>query len=1050
LQDSTSFTLYNAAAGSGKTFTLVKEYLRILLHSKQEGAYRSMLAITFTNKAVAEMKQRIIESLVLFSEEKSLLQPPEMMSLIMTELDLTTKEIQQRAQAVLKHILHHYAGFGVETIDRFNHHLIRTFARDLKLDSNFEVTLDADQLLVQAVDQLLSKAGEDTKITKTLISFALEKTDDDRSWDISKDIASAAKILLNENEIAHVEELKGKSLDDFTTFKKQKQALQQVLTAELKKEAARILELINEAGLEFSDFSGGYLPKYFEKLATGNFEVSFGLKWQTQLGEVPLYTKTTAKKQPDVAAILDELAPQIEKAFQHTRDAIFQYSRTAAILKNVIPLSVIHLVQKELENIQTEENILPISNFNRLINDEIKHQPAPFIYERLGERYRHFFIDEFQDTSFLQWENLIPLIDNALSQEDETSETGSLLLVGDAKQSIYRWRGGLPEQFINLYNADNPFTVRKQVHTLDTNYRSAAEIINFNNQFFTTIAPFFSDPLHQELYEVGNAQKTNHKEGGYVKIEFIEKQFKSEKDEVYPQKVQETILKLTNAGWELSDICILARYRKDGVTLGSYLMEQGIDVVSSETLLIQNSSHVQLLVAAMQMHIQPANDEVLVLFLDLLHDHLKMTIEKHELFTAFLNNKEDSFLQILSAFGITFDIETLQSISLYEGFEYMIRQFEIAPKADAYLFAFMDLVYDYGQQAQANKASFLDHWEYKRERASIAISEAANAVRLLTVHQAKGLEFPIVLFPYADIDLYTDRHAKLWVPMADEVFSEVQLNYSKEMMNYGEEDAAIYHQYRSTLELDNYNLLYVTLTRAISQLYIFAEFPSAVKEEGPKNTNQLFSTFLQNIGTWDAETMMYEFGTFAPKETNKEVSSAISKALKLSFISTSPESHQLKVTSKDAVLWDTEVGAAIDLGNLLHDTMAEIKTAADAYDVMEQLRSRAHFSEEQLDYLNRTVAQIISHPQLASLFDAFAEVKNEIDIITHYGAILRPDRINFYDKKVVVTDYKTGAPKIEHKDQIEGYAAALEAMGFVVQKKLLVYISSTSILVNNV
>lgn len=1050
MQESISFHLYNAAAGSGKTFTLVKEYLRILLKSKQEGAYRHMLAITFTNKAVAEMKQRIIESLVLFSEENATQHPPQMMSLIATELNLSTSEIQQRSKAILKHILHHYAGFGVETIDRFNHHLIRTFARDLKLDTNFEVTLDVEQLLVEAVDRLLSKAGEDIKITETLVNFALEKTDDDRSWDISKDIVNAAKILLNENEIAHVEQLKDKSLDDFTTFKKQLHGSKNRLAAKIQQEAAQILELIGEAGLEFSDFSGKYVPIYFENLAKGNLAVRFGAQWQDKLESHPLYTQATAKKQPHIADTLDQLAPQIAQAFYSTRDAIFQHQRTASILKNIIPLSVIHLVQKELNSIQAEENILPITKFNRLINDEIRNQPAPFIYERLGERYRHFFIDEFQDTSFLQWENLIPLIDNALSQQDAASETGSLLLVGDAKQSIYRWRGGLPEQFINLYNNANPFTVGKKVHTLDTNYRSTEEIVNFNNNFFTTIAPYFSDALHQDLYEVGNQQKINQKKGGYVKLEFIEKQSKSEKDEVYPQKVQETILNLKAAGWELADICILARYRKDGITLGSYLMEQGIDVVSSETLLIQNSKEVQLLVAAMQLHIQPSNDEVKVLFLDLLHGHLQLEIEKHDFFTTFLNDKESSFSEKLNFFGIDFKIDQLQSISLYEGFEYMIRQFDIASKADAYLFSFMDLVFDYEQQAQVSKFAFLEHWEYKKEKASIAISDAADAVRLLTVHQAKGLEFPVVIFPYADIDLYTDRYAKLWVPMEDDNFSEVQLDYKKDMAQYGLADAAIYEAYRSTLQLDNYNLLYVTLTRAVSQLYIYSEYPSEVKEEGPKNTNQLFATFLQHTGDWSPDNRVYEFGVFESKRQEETAKPFPSEAIKLPFISTSPESHQLTVTSKDAALWDTEVGAAIDIGNLLHDTMAQISSAAEAYDVIERWTQRSIVSEEQISYLKNTVSQIITHPQLAPLFDAFADVKNEIDIITDYGAILRPDRLNFYDHKVVITDYKTGAPNIEHKDQIEVYAKAMEAMGFTVEKKLLVYISSSEILVNNV
>ncbi|MCB0466341.1 MAG: UvrD-helicase domain-containing protein, partial [Aequorivita sp.] len=447
LEKPSSFSIYDAAAGSGKTFTLVKEYLKQILSSKSEDYFKHLLAITFTNKAVAEMKQRIVETLVNFSEEKSTMEPLPMMLKIAEETEKSLSEIQIQSQKILKNLLHNYAAFSIETIDRFNHRLIRTFARDLKLATNFEVTLETNELLAEAVDLLLSKAGENKEITKVLLDFAMEKTDDDKSWDISRDIANAAKLLYNENDSGHVSILKQKSLEDFLEFKKQLIHKKEKLSKEIEIIASQTLQLIEESGLQFDDFSGSYLPKHFQNLATGRYDLNFGAKWQETMSEKPLYpTRVTAA----IGAIIDELTPNFIINFQQTKELVFKVLLVENLLKNITPLSVINLVNQEIENIKEEKNVLPISEFNSLINKEIKNQPAPFIYERLGEKYRHFFIDEFQDTSKLQWENLIPLIDNALSQQLEPT-SGSLLLVGDAKQSIYRWRGGLPEQFMDLY-----------------------------------------------------------------------------------------------------------------------------------------------------------------------------------------------------------------------------------------------------------------------------------------------------------------------------------------------------------------------------------------------------------------------------------------------------------------------------------------------------------------------------------------------------------------------------------------------------------------------
>ncbi len=1046
MKTTSPFTIYNAAAGSGKTFTLVKEYLSRLLLSKNEGSYKNLLAITFTNKAVAEMKQRIVSNLVAFSSETSLSSPSDMMTLLASETGMSLETIQTTSKAIIKHLLHHYSAFSVETIDRFNHQLLRTFARDLKLSSNFEVSLDTDQLLSEAVDQLISKAGDNKKITNVLLDFALEKTDDDKSWDIALDITKASSLLFSENEAKHIKKLKLQSLDNFLSFKKHLLKQQKQLSENIIQVASITLKTIADNGLDESHFSGKYLYNYFVKLSEGNFDVPYGAKWQETLGEKPLYP---GRVKPPESNIMDGLAPELVSAFSTSKKLVFQLQLINSIVKNLTPLSVINLVQQEIETIKEEKNILPISEFNSIINKEIKNQPAPFIYERLGEKYRHYFIDEFQDTSELQWENLIPLIENALSQQVANEEAGSLLLVGDAKQSIYRWRGGKPEQFMDLYGGKTPFAVSTaEVENLDTNYRSCKEIITFNNSFFTFVSKYFGDAGHTHLYEIGNQQKPNKKDGGYIQIEFIEKQSAAEKEESYAKLVLQTIHEVKANGYQEQDICILTRRKKEGIALGSWLMENGVSIVSSETLLLQSSPLVRGLIQTLVYSLQPENEEAKINMLDFIHEYLTISEEKHTFFTQFLNQPAEEVTQLLQQYEINFNSNFIHSVSLYEAFEYCIRQFKLEEKADAYLFGFMDLVYEFEQQPLASKMAFLEYWETKKEKASVAAAETTGAVRLMTIHKAKGLEFPIVLFPFAETDLYKEIEPKTWfkAPENDFGFEEAIINFNSSVAEFGEEGAKIYADRRNTLELDNLNLLYVTLTRPVEQLYIFSEKPSSVKDQ-PKDFSQLFVEYLKHEQKWNDDQLLYQFGEKTRKELKEEEN--ITETVAPTYINTSPTSRNLNIVTKEALLWDTETEAAILSGNLFHDTMAEIKYENDASEILENIKKRGIVSESDFKILKEAVDALIHDEKLNHLFQPSEKVENERDLITSEGKILRPDRLNFHpDGSVSIIDYKTGSQSKKHRIQINQYAAALSEMNFKIAEKILVYTSENGILIN--
>ena len=1051
MKNDTPFLIYDAAAGSGKTYTLVKEYLGFLLGQQKNNYYQSLLALTFTNKAVAEMKDRIIENLVAFSEKNSATNPSQMMQDIASELHLGLPKIQTRAKAILTHILHNYAGFSVETIDKFNHRLIRTFAKDLSLPSNFEVVLDPTVLLTEAVDKLIDKTGVDQAITKVLVAFALEKADDDKSWDISKDIFKAAKLLNNEDDAVHISLFKDKTLSDFGDFKKELHKHKHLCEEIILKEIHVVSDILTTHGLDKKAFSRGSFITFIERLKTKEYaKIEFSAMWIQDLAQKPMYGVTWAKKNEALATIIDQNQSVFEAFIAAAQKQVNTLRFIAAILKNLTPLSVINLVSKELATLQEEQNLVPLAQFNALIHKEIKDQPAPFIYERLGERYSHFFIDEFQDTSVMQWQNMIPLLDNSLSQA-QTSKEGSLLLVGDVKQAIYRWRGGNPEQFLSLIHEKSAFDAADpEIENLPKNYRSLKEIICFNNDFFSYVAQYLEDPLHEKLYLDGNKQERNEKANGYVNLEFIEGQNKEEKNQLYAEKTLAIVKQLNQSGFAYSDICVLTRKKDDGVFLSTYLMEHDISVISSETLLLENADVVKCIYNTILLSVQPTDTQTKIGVLDFLHAHFKIAVDKHSFFTSFLEPGA-LFSQTLKKYDIDFDLQGVAQKSLYQGAEYIVKQFGLDKIADAYLYGFMDLVFEYQQKPQADTLGFIDFWETKRQTASIACGENTNGVRFMTIHKAKGLEFPAVIFPYANIELYKEQEPKTWISVPNtwsQDFDQTLINYNKGIAEFNDQGAAIHTKRRQTIALDNYNLLYVTLTRAVEQLYIITESPKEVKDS-IKNFQQLFSEFLKHQGKWDDGQKVYTFGNFNPQAHGK--TKQTSKRVSPEFISSTPQGHNLHIINTKGHTSDSNIKEAIAEGNLFHDTMQEIKHHGDEVFVFQKLRRLATIREEKIAVLQLKVQTVLQDPALFALFENEAQVYNERDIITKQGHTLRPDRLNFHPQtnSVTIVDYKTGTPSYDHEDQINGYATALVEMGYVIKDKILVYTNQT-ILINKI
>ncbi len=1037
LENLAPFVVYNASAGSGKTFALVKIYLSLLFNAKRNDAYRNILAITFTNKAVAEMKNRIVQNLMAFSRPEIPERNRALLRAVMAETKLSENEITEKSKKILKSMVHNYAGFEVSTIDAFTNRVLRTFAKDLGLSTNFEVELDVVDILNEAVDRVIARAGEDQELTSVLVNYAISKADDDKSWDISRDLYSIAKLLVNENNYFYLEKLQEKNLADFRAFSRKLKNEMLALEQKVLALTEEFFNLLVENDLQHTDFSGGYLPKYFLKLQKKNFENLFGAKWQDTIAETKLYPGRISE---DKKACIDNLQPEIAALFSESKNLVLQHGFCQEIRKNLTQLSLLNSIQQEVMQIKDERNLVLISDFNKTIGASVKNQPVPFIYERLGDRYRDYFIDEFQDTSQLQWENLIPLIDNSLSAHDESNGHGTLTLVGDAKQAIYRWRGGKAEQFMQLCAGGSPFSTFPKSEVLGANYRSNREIVHFNNAFFGYIAQYLGLEAHRNLYE-NATQKSIHEAPGYVNISFVEAKNKEEKEFFYPEKTLEIIRNLEANDYAKKDICILVRKQNQGIAIANFLNENGIPIISSETLLIERSPEVRFVANLLASSLNPENKELKAELLYFLWDFSSPEAEQHHFISEGLGLCGPEFFAYLEKFGFYFDSTLFDGLPLYNAVEYILRSLRLVETSNAYIQFFLDFVFDYSQSAQGGIPGFLEHWEKNKSKQSIVVPMGEDAVQIMTIHRAKGLEFPIVIYPFADETIDDIKMDSCWItlepPLNDIPVAFVKA--SRKLLDFGENASAEFQTLLLQKELDNLNLLYVACTRAEQQLYIISEYLPSKKLEGKINKFPLFFIdFLNSLGRWDDSVLSYDFGEFLPNPVSSPEMET--SELNEKFISTSPSSHNLNLVTTSGSLWGSHQEETIAFGNILHEIMSYIGTRSEVENALKKAVLIGLFGQDELDAFRTITNEIICHPYLEKFFTPEATYYNEREILDN-GEILRPDRINIHEGKATIIDYKTGSPLPAHKIQIQRYAQAVGNMGYTISEKLLVYVN---------
>ncbi len=1026
-----NFKIYSASAGSGKTYALAKEYLKLLLSNDSPTKFRHILAITFTNKAVDEMKTRILDNLFNFGKDAVPKKQEPLFQELCQELSLTEDQLRQKSKMVLKRILHNYSFFEVSTIDKFNHKLIKTFARDLRLSQNFEVELDTDLLLEDAVGRLLERAGTDEELTEVLIDFSLEKIDDDKSWNIAYDLLEIGKLLFQENHAVHIETLRSKSIQDFKDIQKKISSQVSLLENKVKELAQSVLQEIENHGFDVADFPRQTLPNHFKKIESGDFNTR--TLYNNQLGQNLEEGKILKVNDKRDATALGQF---VLEAFLSIKQKLYRRGFLKNIYGNMVPLTVLNEIAKEIHNIELDNDIVPISSLNAILSKEIKNQPVPFIYERMGEKYRHYFIDEFQDASQMQWENLVPLIGNALESEDERHQKGSLFLVGDVKQAIYRWRGGRAEQFLDLINGNShPFVVEPSVHSLDTNWRSFDQIVEFNNSFFTAAAPVLQNEAYQNLFLHDSHQKTNNKPGGFIQLSFLDSKVE-DKDEVYCQQVLETINTITSKNHPYSDICILVRDNNKGMLLADFLAQQNIPIISSDALLLDNNDKITFLIALLKLF-ENANDREAAyhILLFLAQDEA----DKHSFISKNIHQIESFLSQ-----GYGFQMAKLKGQSVFTILENAIVQFDLATDSTAYLTFLMDEVLLVEKREGPSVFSFLKYWEQKKKSLSIAAPDNVNAVRIMTIHKAKGLEFPFVIFPFANALLDDKRKKKKsWVPATESEkelgLDEFLINTNKDMLEYNEETAQIYLDEEQKSVLDAMNVLYVALTRPVKGLFVITETGKDVATmESATSYSDVFQAYLQQKNIPKNEQEVYTFGTFPEAEGGAEPTTA--KGTYVAYITRPKNDVGFTIATTSGRLWDDERKEAIEIGNLIHFALSKINYAEDVPQVVENLQLAGHFEKDASEEVKQKLLDVVTHPDLKPYFSEDYKIINEREILTVNGVSLRPDRIAIKGQEANIIDYKTGKPSPSHKEQITQYADVLKEMDFTIKNVIIVYI----------
>lgn len=1063
------FIIYKSSAGSGKTYTLTMEYLKLAL--QHPTAFRGILAVTFTNKATQEMKERILKELTRL--RTTVRHDEKMDAEIMSALGVDEEGLKLRAAQSLTSILHDYGRFSVSTIDSFFQKVVRAFAREIDLNAKFDVELDQDGVLDRVVDRVVAKVMEDEFLHRWLVDYAIEQIQNGKSWDIRRNIKELGRQIFQEDFKKYAAEIKEflkeeEDIKELQTFSRERKAEIIRITRQMKEEANRI-RISN--GLDWTDFSGSStsFAKKFDKLGDRLNPIPELTEKQAQLSESEegWYAKTSKNKDAIIAAYHQGLG-QILSQFE---PLMLKWNTLEAISKNIFVFGIFRNLLEELTLLKDEENILLISDANEFLKEITRENDAPFIYEKVGNQYQHYLIDEFQDTSGFQWASFKPLLENSLAQGQTN------LLVGDVKQSIYRWRGG--EMRLLLEEVERQIgekSIRNE--KLDTNFRSLPNIIAFNNALFKKLPQAFEDAVseaylakdagiisraYEDVQQKVSARKATSPFQGKVKIEFLE-ELKDEDegkfDEQVLAKLPQIVALLQDRGYELKDIAFLVRTKKEGELIADTLMaynavhpqsEYRFDVLSDESMYLHKSATVKALVAGLK-YLHSPDEKIQFKTMWYYRSVLKQEPVDHSLFALdqvpeHLKERVKSFLE---------KENILLQLPLMELLEELIAELGLEEQGieKAYISGFKEAVYDFTTNNRADLAGFLDWWEENQNKRTVKIPDGHNAMRILTIHKSKGLQFKVVLMPFLKWTIFdTGKGNVVWSPFEDKEkhFSAIipltlNSNLAKSDFNstYAEEAVMAY--------LDSLNMIYVALTRAEEVFWGMVPYKAEIKNLNylQAHLQLLLSSSMDTLGelslseNFDPESKVFELGDWhdKPKVQSKEGSAP---HLRWGYQNWT-NLLQIRKYAVDFSKEGIEQRKKRNFGLLVHEILEKSGSLQEAKLLLKNLYFEGRLTQEESSVVEEQIEALFKQELFASWFDPNNTLLTEQGILLPGGKQKRPDKIILKEHEAVVVDFKTGEEYSKYEKQVRGYMDLVKGLSGKTTKGYLCYLESGKIL----
>lgn len=1043
-----SYTVINASAGSGKTYALVQRLLMICLrYPNQQQSIRNILALTFTNKAANEMKERILSWLGSFTAQdyaentdlKNIQKAFEEEG-----IRITIDELHVRAKKLLDYVLHNYSTLNIGTIDRFNSRLVRSFSYELGLAKNFNLEIEAEPFLIEAVDKMLDQIGENDTISNSFMDYVDYSLENNERINLNKSLYDSAKEFVKD---IHYENLKSNREFDDTNYENIKNTIRKEIvlnktqSAEL---AAQSIELFKSRNIEIEDFAQGKngIGGFFTKVLDFYQQKRSGFPFPTTQEEsvVNNYRKGAASKskhkESEIFEILDQLLDNRMKLIL----LYIETQKKEKILSALLPLKVNKDIQDELRKIEEENDLVLLSKFNILINENLKNEPSSFIYEKVGSQFQHYFFDEFQDTSELQWQNFIPLRDHSVSMENT-----SFTLVGDPKQSIYRFRGGESKLMLDIINKKEVSPKEAELLVLKDNWRSAKNIVRFNNELYRFHADILEEE-HKNIFGIDAEQNPKSDIDGRVKVSLIENLTNEDFYNDTSERMQRDIQECLHNGFTFSDITILCRGNFDifsySQKLGNLKVnyrgdETNIKTISEKGLTLELSDTLQAVIEFLRWEVNPKNKPNLIMMMYHLNHLGRITMPDFTLeMDAIL--KIDSHEEILQFIRDTYSLKLKQDhfpkFNLYNFVEYYVNEFSVENKETDFILNFLEMLFNFTQNAGASTKEFLKYWDEEASTHSIQASENIDAIQIMTIHKAKGLEFPVVFIPMMNKN--RDNEFTNWFETSkDEVLKSVNINqFSKNLEVYDEEIEKFNKQNSYKNLVDRLCLQYVATTRPVEQLFFYLQKPN-------KSSNNLeLLEFLQTKNTENTD----EFDVYAvsPEMLKKHLkdrsSSFITKDIRnLKNMDENSTSIKIATPSKNYQVRNEKVR----IGLFVHELLSKINTEKDIGKVLENYVLEGQITWEEKNEIQKTLMEIVT--TYAEFFDEKWVVINEKDImISENGEsrIYRPDRILKGEEGCIIVDFKTGEVSEKNDRQIETYKQVLESLGMNVTKTQLIYL----------